>query len=160
MKSYPVLFILLFALLSISCATIVHGVNQPVNFNSQPGGATVIIDGNKLDQTPCLLELERKISHLVEISLDGYETKTIEIKKELSGWVAGNILLGGLIGLAVDAITGAMYKLEPDLVSVQLEKNSASADNSDLFYIMVVMEPQPGWQKIAQPEQKPKVSYR
>jgi hypothetical protein len=153
-RNYLILLILLTGLLCLSCATIVHGVNQPVNFNSQPSGATVTIDGNKLDKTPCLLELERKNSHLVEITLEGYETKTIQIKKKLSGWVAGNILLGGLIGLAIDAITGAMYKLEPEFVSVELEKMSASADNSDLLYIMVVMEPQPDWQQIAQLEQK------
>jgi hypothetical protein len=47
-----------------------------------------------------------------------------------------------------------MYKLEPEFVSVELEKMSASADNSDLLYIMVVMEPQPDWQQIAQLEQK------
>jgi hypothetical protein len=36
--------------------------------------------------------------------------------------VWGNIVFGGIIGLAVDAITGGLYKLAPEQVSAQLAR--------------------------------------
>jgi len=35
-------------------------------------------------------------------------------------WFSGNLILGGIIGLIVDPITGAIYEVKPDAVYVDL----------------------------------------
>ena len=67
----------------------------------------------------------------------------------MSGWVVGNILFGGLIGLAIDAISGGMYKLSPAQVSAQLATAEMSqALSDDGLYIFVVLSPEPTWELI------------
>jgi hypothetical protein len=36
--------------------------------------------------------------------------------------MAGNVLVGGVIGVGVDAVSGAMYDLTPDRISVKLDR--------------------------------------
>src|SRR5712691_843656 len=50
------------------------------------------------------------------------------IKEEVAGMVWGNILLGGLIGLAVDAGTGKMWKYSPVANVVLYEKDKQPKD--------------------------------
>ena len=45
-----------------SCATIFSGTGQVINFNSNPQGAEVIVNGSSINQiTPCHIELARKV---------------------------------------------------------------------------------------------------
>lgn len=74
-----------------------------------------------------MVSLDSDRSHMVELSLDGYEDETIQLKKSTSGWLAGNILLGGIPGLIVDAATGGMYVLEPTQVNASLDEPTAEA---------------------------------
>ncbi len=110
------------------CATIMHqGSKQWVAITSTPTGATATIDGITKVQTPGQVKLKRGKDHIIVIEKEGYEPAQALIDHEFSSWVFGNILLGGLIGLAVDYGTGGAYNLEPDTVSVTLTPKSASA---------------------------------
>jgi hypothetical protein len=82
--------------------------------------------------------------------MDGYESEQISIRKSTSGWVWGNIVFGGLIGLAVDASTGGMYKLSPTQVQQTLDEGTAAKGAEDTVFIAVVMEPKPDWKRIGQ----------
>ena len=73
-----------------------------------------------MGQTPVAPDLKRMDKHIVRIELDGYEPYEFMIDRRVSGWVAGNILFGGLVGIAIDAITGSMYRLDPSEVDVVL----------------------------------------
>jgi len=44
----------------------------------------------------------------------------------MSGATCGNALVGGIIGMAVDGCTGAMFKLVPEKVNVTLQKKGMS----------------------------------
>ena len=70
----------------------------------------------------------------------------------MSGWVWGNILFGGIIGLIVDASTGAMYKLTPEQVEASLKANpkAISQVKGEGLILAVALAPDPSWQKIAQ----------
>lgn len=71
------------------------------------------------------------------------------LSKQLSGWVFGNIVFGGIIGLAVDAISGSIYKLTPDQIQAELRAGSmVQANQSTDSYIGVVLKPDPSWEKI------------
>ena len=140
------------ALSLTSCATIVSGSRQTINFNSTPTNATVVVDGQEIGKTPLETKLERKHEHKVEIKLDGYKTYSVEMKKTFNEWYIGNILFGGLIGIVVDPITGAIYRLTPKEVNAQLGNDTASKKNKDAVIIAVNMTPDPNWEKVGQME--------
>jgi hypothetical protein len=99
------------------CATIVNGTTQKVAFTSEPPGATVTVDGVPIGNTPTSIDLKRDSVHSVTFEKDGYVASEHTVIQGASWWFAGNILLGGIIGMMVDSSTGAMYNLTPDSVS-------------------------------------------
>ena len=151
MKYFINLFIVLIvAVLLNSCATIINGTSQQVNITSTPIEAKVIIDGEELGKTPFIADLKRKDNHIVKIELDGYKTEVITLNGKTSGWFFGNCLLGGVIGMAVDAITGGMYKLQPEEIKKTLNVDEQRTLNDGTLYIQFVMNPDPKWEKIGQ----------
>ena len=138
------------ALLVGACASIMHGTHQDVGISSNPTAAHVTVDGQQTGSTPIVAHLTRKDNHIVRIELPGYKPYEATLTREVSGWVWGNIVFGGLIGLAVDAINGGMYKLTPEQVSGTLLVNTAAGSVRDGLYVVVVLEPRPEWRKIAQ----------
>lgn len=144
-----VFFVLLVSYFSISCATIMHGTNQKIGVSSQPVGAKVFIDNKEMGKAPLFANLARKDEHIVRLELEGYEKASFTITSSTSGWVWGNIIFGGLIGLAVDAVTGGLYDLEPEQIYGELAKKGASLElQKNGLYILVVMEPDPSWKKL------------
>lgn len=151
-------------LLATGCATIMHGTTQDVGFSSTPSQATVKVNGIPVGATPVVAKLERKQSHLVRLELDGYQPFETTLTKSVSGWVWGNIVFGGLIGLAVDASTGGIYKLSPTQMHGQLSQTvqagtprgseTSSALGKDGIYVRVVMQADPAWTKVGQLERE------
>ncbi len=110
-----------------ACATIMNGSRQKIGFSSTPAGAMVSVDGKDVGVTPLFVELERDTEHVVSIQKEGYERHDATLVTSVSGWVWGNILLGGFIGLGVDAITGGLYNLDPPHVGAQMRTEPAHA---------------------------------
>lgn len=144
---------LILTLLSIStlssCATIMHGTRQSVGIASNPSCANVWVDRNFVGNTPLIVEMKRNENHFVRIELEGYEPYEATFSKQLSGWVFGNIIFGGVIGLAVDAVSGGIYSLTPDQVQAEMRMdNGICSKHSTDSYITIVMEPKPEWKKV------------
>jgi hypothetical protein len=131
------------------CATIMHGNHQEVGFSSTPTGAQVTVDNKPLGVTPTTASLTRKDKHVVRIEMAGYQPYELQLTRQVDGWVVGNIVFGGVIGLAVDAINGSMYKISPSAVNGTLSTQTAMT-GSDAITIAVVLTPQPGWEKIGE----------
>ena len=111
------------AIASISlsgCATVLNGTNQPVDFMSEPDGATIETLAGQTCTTPCAFEMRRGDDSMVTFTADGYEPVTIYLQSRTGGSVAGNLLAGGLIGGVVDASNGASNNLYPDPVFIRM----------------------------------------
>lgn len=133
------------------CCSIIHGTRQDVGISSAPTGAMVKIDNVSSGNTPVVAKLTRKDNHFVRVELSGYQPFDMTLTRSVSGWVWGNIVFGGLIGLAVDAIDGAFYNLSPEQVSATLAANHASVSKTgDGIYLFAVLKPEPGWVKAGQ----------
>lgn len=143
------------ALLAISvaiataCGTIIHGTRQDVGVSSSPTGAQVVVDNMPLGQTPVVAKLTRKDNHVIRITMPGYQTFETNVTRSVSGWVWGNIVFGGLIGLVVDAISGGLYKLRPEQVTGTLATADVRSEQGAL-YVAVVLAPDPSWEKVGQ----------
>lgn len=134
MDCIRVVLIILLCLSMTSCATIMHGKNQNIFVNSDPIGAVVRVE-NIATTTPGSFILDRtRPCYQLVFEKEGYKPVTIELKRGLDGWLFGNILLGGIVGLAVDFMTGAAYKLSPTKVDVDFAEMTAHRlpDGTDL----------------------------
>ena len=136
---------LVISVLSITifgCAAIIHGTKQKIPVNSSPSGAKVIVMGAHKASTPAVIELSRSESNIVlRFEKDGYEPVEVAITRTVDGWIVGNIIFGGLIGLVIDFASGAAYKLTPAEVTVNLQKqNTFYQDNLNENQLVVYFE--------------------
>ena len=106
------------------CATVTRGRSQTWTVDSVPSGATVSLSNGERCETPCALKLRRKFPFSVELCKAGYHPIVTQILSNISGGgaagMAGNVLLGGLVGAGVDVGTGATKDLRPNPLSVPL----------------------------------------
>ena len=81
--------------------------------------------GPILGTTPAVFKLKRKGSYSVTFKKPGYLSQTVQVTNKVAGsgsaGVAGNIIFGGIIGLGVDASTGAAKDLIPNPLNVDLQ---------------------------------------
>lgn len=150
MKKSIILKSLLIGFLFSSCATIVSGSKQNIKFSSNPSDATIFIDEVEAGKTPFAIKLSKKREHHIMIKLDGYQTYETNLTKKINGWYFGNIFLGGLVGLIIDPITGAMYNLTPKEINAELNKGTVFKVNNKDIYITVALNVNSNWKKIEQ----------
>lgn len=103
-----------------------HARDQHHLDETEPSGASVKTSNQfACDATPCTFKMPRKSEFGVTISKDGYKTWTGQVTTRVSGaggaGMAGNVLVGGVIGAGVDVATGAMLDLDPNPLVVKLE---------------------------------------
>lgn len=125
----------------LGCASIVSKSTYTVNLNSNPLGAKVTVKDERgvpmqTGTTPMMVTLKagkgyfQGKNYTVTFSMPGYEDHTAFITQNLDGWYIGNILFGGVIGmLIVDPLTGAMWRLDPDMVMATLQKKTSALDD-------------------------------
>lgn len=134
-----------------ACASIIHGSSQQLNIASEPAGATVSVDNEAVGVTPVVAKLQRKDPHTITVKLDGYQPFQIKTERHTDGWVWGNIVFGGLLGVVIDFSNGAAYKLTPKDVAAQLARSSANAKvEKGTLYVFLTREADSSWQKIGQ----------
>ena len=125
--------LLLFCISSIyGCATVTRGTTDVLVIESDPPGAEVEIQpANHHCKTPCSVKLKRRLEQVVSIRREGYEQVEVRVIPQVVGagaaGMAGNVILGGLIGAAVDAGSGAMKDLKPNPVKVTMVASPAPA---------------------------------
>lgn len=135
--------------LTQGCATLHNGRHQEIRVVTDPAGATVEVRCGKQQPaavTPTTVRLPRRVEQCsLILTRPGFHCETVVFDSSLSGWVWGNFaapmaggasgttrqsdqafvdfflgaLLGGA-GFGVDALTGAMWQLEPAKVERKL----------------------------------------
>lgn len=103
------------------CATIINGSDQEIGVSSNPAGAQVTVNNRRKTTTPDTVHLQRNENHIMLFELEGYEPGSATVTNSASGWMWGNIVFGGLIGLVVDLVSGGGRKLSPQTVHVDLK---------------------------------------
>jgi hypothetical protein len=152
MKKTFLFLALVGVILLSSCATIICGSRQYVRFASNPSSAKIYIDEMEAGTTPFQLSLERNRDHHVMIKLDGYKTYETTLTRTFNAWYLGNIIFGGLIGLIIDPITGAIYNLTPSQINAQMSQGMVFKTNKKGVYIAVALVADKDWKKVGQLE--------
>ena len=128
------------ALASTACATIANGTSQDLDVETQPDAAACKIDRQgatigMVNPTPGKTSIPRhKDNILVSCTLDGYEASNEVLASNFSGVTFGNLLLGGLVGVVIDASSGANNKY-PEKITVILTPASFPSEAArDLYF--------------------------
>lgn len=109
---------------SSGCATITRGTREALVVETIPAGAQVRLSNGSSGTSPSSFKVKRKGDLVVTISKPGYEPVTVKVTTQIAGaaaaGMAGNVLLGGVIGVGVDAFSGGMLEHKPNPVKVTL----------------------------------------
>ncbi len=116
------------ALPCVGCASVTRGTTENISIATTPSGATAEISGLDIPTacvTPCVVQAKRNADITVTVNKEGYEPQVIPLTKDIPGsgaaGFAGNLLLGGLVGMGVDAATGAALDHKPNPVIATLQ---------------------------------------
>jgi len=113
--------ILVSAISLTGCATLFKQKTRTVSFDSDPQGAEIFINGNRMGKTPMPMNLSNLKAVTVTFKKEGYDDKTYIINTKVGGgWVVLDCL-GGFIPVIIDAVTENWYNLDTDDVKVMLD---------------------------------------
>jgi hypothetical protein len=107
------------------CATVTRGTTNQISISSEPSGAEARSSlGHACTATPCTWEISRKSEFVVSFSKEGYADMQVPVSTRIAGagaaGFAGNILIGGVVGMGVDAATGSTLEHYPNPVLASL----------------------------------------
>lgn len=127
MKVQKLALALVMGAAATGCATITRGTAQDFTVESTPTGAAISTsNGFECAATPCTFRMQRKHGFTVTATMDGYHPAEATVTSEMSAaggaGMAGNVLIGGLIGVGVDATSGATNDLRPNPLHLVLEE--------------------------------------
>jgi len=96
------------------CATIIDGTTQPVSVNTTPqdGAKCTLVNsqGTWYLTTPGSTTVHKtKNDMTISCTKDGFAGGQTLAKSHFGGATAGNVILGGVVGIGVDAASGANY---------------------------------------------------
>ena len=95
------------------CASIVKGSSQAINITTPPTmGATCTLsskEGSWQVTSPGSVTVEKSKDDIqARCAKPGWQDASAVIPSNFQGWTVGNVVAGGVIGLGVDAATGAI----------------------------------------------------
>lgn len=122
------------------CATVTRGPTASVTLDTKPSGAVCMLTRGgqtiaAVNPTPGTVMVEKsRVAIAVSCKKDGYKEAAGVVESEFQPMTFGNILLGGLIGVAVDAASGAMTTYQPSVVITLIPERFASPAERDVFF--------------------------
>lgn len=129
MKNFTLIVLASSLALGSGCATITRGTTDTLVVESDPPGALVRLSNGMRGKTPASFVVPRRGGFSVHIERPGYEPVEVAVNSRVAGagaaGMAGNVVVGGIIGVAVDAGTGAMYDVTPNPIRVNLVKEES-----------------------------------
>lgn len=126
--------------LTSGCSTLTKGTSQTVTVNTDPPGAVCALtrDGKSLavvNPTPGSVSISKSSAAIsVDCKKDKYVDAAGTMASEFQAMTFGNVLFGGLIGVAIDAASGATHEYPP-IVTITLTPNEfATIADRDTFF--------------------------
>lgn len=146
-KNVPVSLLIGTCIFLTACATLVGGPSwlavetKPDNIKVRLEGTT---NGEKFSAiSPFRLQLNRNSDYKLTIETPNYKSEEVIIRRSITGWFWGNILIGGLLGMGIDYLTGNWMDHNEHLLKINLE-SLASAPSTIEVNIPVIVYNQDG----------------
>ncbi len=125
MKKLALIFLFMCFVLS-GCASIITQTTQKITLQAEPKDSKILINGI-VSESPASAQLQRGIKagkkHIIKVEKDEYVPCEFKTRNRFNAWFIGNILFGGLIGMAIDLGTGAVVWIQEESSFVILNKD-------------------------------------
>lgn len=138
-KLFWAAFLAIVAATGSGCATVTKGSSQAVTLHTDPEGATCDMAREakifaSLAATPGQVQVGREWSAIdISCRKAGHQTTDLRVESSVEGWTMGNILIGGIIGFAVDAASGAMRQYPQFVTLTLVPEEFPSAEERDRY---------------------------
>jgi hypothetical protein len=134
--------ILLGTLVLGSCAAVTTGTTQNLTVATDPAGAQCrLLRGESatvvgvVSQTPSTMRIDKSGEILtIECTREAHEVTRTYLEPDFQAMTLGNAILGGGIGLMIDAASGAMAKYPENATVVMTPSTFPSAEARDTHY--------------------------
>ncbi|MHC4046261.1 PEGA domain-containing protein [Bradyrhizobium sp. 23AC] len=110
------------------CASVTRGTTENISISSTPSGVEAVVSGMEVPTTcttPCSVVVKRNADISITFQKEGYEPQIVPLSRDVqtsgAAGFAGNLLLGGVVGMGVDAATGAATDHKPNPVIVTMQ---------------------------------------
>ena len=133
------LVVVALALLGSGCATVTKGSSQALTIQTDPDGATCDVSREtktvaSLAATPGQVTVDKAFGAIdVACRKAGHQSTEVHVDSQVQGWTFGNILLGGIIGFAVDAASGAMREYPQFITLTLVPEEFANAEERERY---------------------------
>lgn len=123
-----------------ACATVTSGTSQSLSIITEPPGAscTLTREGaviGVVNPSPGTIQVSKSSREIaVRCTRQGHFAGFNSVPAQFQGMTAGNILIGGLIGLAVDAASGAISRYPESAIVVLPPESFPNARSRDEFF--------------------------
>ena len=128
------------AALLTGCATVTTGAKQSITLLSDPEGATCLMEREgetigAVSSTPGSV-MVGKDKDPIEVACNkaGYLPGNRTVESTFQGATLGNVLIGGVIGVAIDAGSGAMNRYPESVELTLVPESFASVDARDSYF--------------------------
>ena len=133
---YKKCFLILLALAFSACATIVKDSKQQVFIDSEPRGVRCRVYNSRgtvdFRRTPFVTDVKRSFSDLTTVcNKPGYLTAQEVTSSSSNGWIWGNLIIGGLLGLIMDLTSGNSFDYPQNIVVILDEAEDLSSLDKD-----------------------------
>ena len=113
------------AMLGSGCATVVRGTTENVTITANPPNAQIRTSlGHTCPASPCTVVVDRKTEFVAYAEAPGYQPASLQVATRLGGGGAagmvGNVVLGGVVGIGIDAVSGATLDHYPNPAHIEL----------------------------------------
>ena len=122
------------------CATLTTGSSQTLTIVTEPAGAACLLRRGgdvigAVNPTPGSIAVAKSHGAIsVRCTRDGFLAAEQDLTATFQAATLGNVLLGGLIGIVVDAASGASATYEPQLLVLMVPAGFDSAAERDRFF--------------------------
>lgn len=107
-----------------SCSTVIEGKTQELSINSVPPGADCVVIRKgavlaRVPLTPGTVTIEKNRHDInVICHKDGFLTASAYDSADIAAATFGNVVVGGVVGVGIDAATGSVDKYDSDITVV------------------------------------------
>lgn len=111
--------LLLPALLSSGCASILHGTSDTLSVNSMEEDTIIYVDGTPRGKDTATAQLKRGDAHSITASKEGCQDVTMETTDSFDpASLLGIFWDFGIISMPIDFISGAAWKTDQQIVTL------------------------------------------
>lgn len=125
-------------LLAAACASIVSDDDTTTYIATEPENARCELQGdsfNRVVNTPASISLPADAAPITVVcEAEGFRQTSLDMDTSADGWIMGNIIFGGLIGVAIDAARGAGQKYPAELTVILEPGSFESLAARDAWY--------------------------